>query len=185
MVDIDLSFAVEKQIEEIREAGGQPTDEALDRLAAQIARAFQARRAEVAILRLSTGGGLIRFFYPVRLANIGVLPTTAVRSLAVKNIREKKGEIVNNFPVNRHPTVFEAVDLSKEDKATPIQKIVSAPMIVEGEVVGLIQVSRKGKPGESVGPDFTPRDLTELTKAGTILGKFLVTLPAWRKPRKV
>ena len=32
-------------------------------------------------------------------------------------------------------------------------------LIVNGKVVGAIQISRKGKPGEPVGPDFTPRDM--------------------------
>ncbi len=180
MADIDLSLAVAKQVEEMRKAGGQPADEAFDRLAGQIARAFKARRDEVAILRLSSGGSVLRFLYPLRLAKIGAIPITTVRSLATKNIREKKGEVVNNFPMYKHPTVFEAVDLSEEQKATPIQKIVSAPIVVDETVVGVIQVSRKGKQGEPSGPDFTPRDLAELMKVGIILGKFLATLPAVR-----
>jgi len=177
MVDIDLSLTVAKHVEEMRKAGGPPSDEALNRLAAQIAMGFKSKKEEVSILRLWADGKMLSFLFPIKLSKIGAIPLSSTHSLAAKNIREKRGEVVNNFSVYRHPTVFEAVNLSAEEKAAPIQKIVSAPMIAEGKVVGVIQVSRKAKPGEPVGPDFTPRDLTELTAVGTILGKFLATLP--------
>lgn len=177
MADIDLTLNVAKQVEEMRKAGGYPSDEALAHLAAQIGPAFRAKKDEVAILRLSPDGRMICFVFPGKLAKVGSIPLTTSHSLAAKTVREKRGELVNNFSVYKHPTVFEAVDLSDLEKAAPIQKIVSAPMIVDGKVVGVIQVSRKGKPGEPVGPDFTPRDLVELSTVGTILGKYLMTLP--------
>jgi hypothetical protein len=178
MADIDLTLNVAKQVEEMRKAGGYPSEEALAHLAAQICPAFKAKKDEVAILRLSSDGRMISFFFPAKLAKIGAIPLTTSHSLAAKTIRDKRGELVNNFSVYKHPTVFESVDLSAEEKASPIQKIVSAPMVVDGKVVGVIQVSRKGKPGETVGPDFTPRDLAELSTVGTILGRYLMTLPA-------
>lgn len=178
MADIDLSLIVAKQVEDMRKAGGYPSEEALNRLAAQIAMPFKARKDEVAILRLSADGKMLSFVFPIKLAKVGAIPLTTAHSLSAKTIRDKKGEIVNNFSVYKHPTVFEAVDLSAEEKAAPIQKIVSAPMMVEGKVVGVIQISRKGKTGEPVGADFTPRDLAELITAGSILGKHLASLPA-------
>ena len=177
MADIDLSLTVAKHVEEMRKAGGLPNDEAWNRLAAQIAMAFKAKKEEIAILRLSTDGKTLSFLFPPKLAKVGSIPLTTTHSLAAKNIRDKRGEIVNNFSVYRHPTVFEAVDLSEQEKASPIKKIVSTPMLTEGKVVGVLQVCRKGKPGEPSGPDFTPKDLTELNAVGTILGKFVVTLP--------
>ena len=177
MAGIDLSLTVAKHGEEMRKAGGPPSDEALDRLAAQIATGFGTKKDQVAILRLSEDGRMLRFVFPVKLVKIGAIPLTTAHSLATKNIKDRRGEIVNNFSVYKHPTVFEAVDLSAEEKATPIQKIMSAPMMAEGKVVGVMQVSHKGRPGEPVGPDFTPRDLSELTAVGTILGQYLATLP--------
>ncbi len=178
MADIDLSLAVARQVEEMRKAAGTPTDDAYNRLAAQIAMAFKAKKEEVALLRVSPDGKMLSFVFPIKLSKIGAIPLTTTHSLAAKTIREKKGEAVNNFSTYKHPTVFEAIDLSMEEKATPIQKIVSAPMIAEGRVVGVIQISRKAKPGEPVGPDFSPRDITELVNVGSILGKYLATLPA-------
>ncbi|MHB8654357.1 MAG: GAF domain-containing protein [Terriglobia bacterium] len=178
MADLDLSLTVAKSVEDMRKAGGYPSDDALTKLAAQISPAFRAKKDEVAILRVSPDGRMLSFVFPVKLAKVGAIPLTTSNSLAAKTIRDKRGELVNNFSVYKHPTVFESVDLSAEEKASPIQKIVSAPMIVDGKVVGAIQISRKGKPGDAVGPDFTSRDLAELSTVGTILGKYLMTLPA-------
>lgn len=182
MADLDLSLTVAKNVEEMRKAGGWPSDEALNRLAAQIALGFKAKKEEVAILRVSADGKMISFLFPLKLSKIGAIPLTSTHSLAAKNIRDKRGEIVNNFSVYKHPTVFESVDLSEQEKAAPIQKIVSVPMISDGKVMGVIQVSRKAKPGDPVGPDFTPKDMAELTAVGVILGKYLATLSATAPP---
>lgn len=125
---------------------------------------------------------MLSFIFPIKLAGIGAIPLTATHSLAAKNIRDKRGDIVNNFPTYKHPTVFEAVNLSEQEKAVPIQKIMSSAMIVGGKVVGVIQISRKARPGERVGPDFTPADLAQLTAVGSILGKYLAELPASSPP---
>ncbi len=178
MAGMDLSLTVARLVDEMRKGGGQPSDDALTKLAVQIGTAFGAKKDEVAILRLSPDGKMLSFLYPIKLQRIGEIPLTTAHSLATKTIRDKRGEIVNNFSVYKHPTVFEAVDLSAEDKASPIQKIISVPMITEGRVVGVIQISRKGTPGDPIGPDFTPNDITELTAVGSILGKYTVTLPA-------
>ncbi len=176
MVADDLSFKLIRLIEEMRQAGDPMSPEALERLAATLGSAFGAKPDEVAILHLS-GDGMLRFVTPVKLSKLGSIPITNSHSLAVKTIREKRGEFINNFSSYHHPTVFEAVDLSTERKAAPIQKIVSVPILADGKVMGVIQVSRKGRTGESAGPDFTPRDLAELTTAATILSKLLSLLP--------
>ena len=51
-------------------------------------------------------------------------------------------------------------------------------MTVEGKIVGVIQISRKARPGEPVGPDFTQADLAQLATVGSILGKYISELPA-------
>jgi hypothetical protein len=186
MADLDLSLNVAKQVEAMRKAGGFPSPPLLDQLGSVIAKAFKGRKDEVALLRLSSDGKMLSFLFPTKFQKIGAIPLTSSRSLATKTIRDKRGEIVNNFSVYKHPTVFESVDFSEKEKATPIQKIVSSPMVVDGKVVGVIQVSRKGKPGDLIGPDFTTGDLAELNIVGTILGKYLVTIsyPAAKTVRK-
>jgi hypothetical protein len=177
MPDLDLSLNVAKQVEAMRKAGGYPSDVLLDQLAGVIALAFKGRKDEVALLNLSSDGKMLSFLFPTKFQKIGAIPLTSSHSLATKTIRDKRGEIVNNFSVYKHPTVFESIDFSEKEKAAPIQKIVSAPMVVESKVVGVIQVSRKGKAGDPIGPDFTQADLAELITVGTILGKYLVTVP--------
>ena len=177
MAEMDLSLSVAKLVEEMRKAGGFPGDEDLKKLAVQIGKAFGARKDEVAVLRLSPEGKALRFLYPVKLQRIGEIPLTTAHSLAAKTIRDKRAEIVNNFAVYKHPTVFESVDLSAEEKANPIQKIMSVPMVTEGKVVGVIQISRKGFPGDQLGADFTAKDVAELGAVGSILGKYSTELP--------
>jgi len=177
MADIDLSLAVAKLVEEMRKAGGPPTEEALNRLATQIAKGFNAHKDEVAILRLSPNAMILNFVFPIKLSKVGSIPLTLTQSLAAKTIRDKRGEIVNTFSGYKHPTIFESINLSEQEKASPIQKIVSVPMVSEGKVEGVIQISRKVKPGEPVGPDFTPKDLAELTMVGSILAKYLAAQP--------
>lgn len=177
MAGMDLALLVAKQVEVMRKAGGRPADDALTQLAGDIGNAFSAKKDEVAILYVTPDGKMLSFLFPVRLQKVGAIPITSTHSLAIRTIRDKRGEIVNNFSVYKHPTVFEAVDLSAEEKATPIQKIVSSPMVVDGKVVGVIQVSRKGKPGDPIGADFTQQDLAELNTVGTILGKYVASMP--------
>jgi hypothetical protein len=178
MADMDLVLIVAKLVDEMRKAGGVPSDQDLNRLAAQISNGFKAKKEEVAILRLTPDARMLTFLFPIKLAVVGNIPLTTTHSLAAKSVRDKRGEIVNNFPTYKHPTVFEAVDLSDQEKAVPIQKIMSSPMIVEGKIVGVIQISRKARPGEPVGPDFTQADMAQLSTVGSILGKYLSELPA-------
>lgn len=178
MAETDTALIVARLVDEMRKAGSAPTDQDLNRLAAHIAGGFKAKKGEVAILRLSADGKILSFLFPTRLSVMGAIPITTTHSLATKTIRDKRGEIVNNFPTYKHPTIFEAIDLSEEEKARPIQKIMSSPMLVDGKVLGVIQISRKARSGEVVGPDFTPADLALLTTVGTILGKLLAELPA-------
>jgi hypothetical protein len=182
MADIDLSLVVAKLVDEMRKAGGPPTEEALNRLAAQIAKGFNAHKDEVAILRLSADAKMLNFIFPIKLSKVGAIPLTLTQSLAAKTIREKRGEIVNTFSGYKHPTIFESINLSEQERAAPIQKIVSVPLAAEGKVEGVIQISRKARPGEAVGPDFTANDLAELTMVGSILAKYLATLPSIAPP---
>jgi len=178
MVEIDLILTVAKLVDELRKGGAPPSDQDWNRLAAQVSNGFKARKEEVAILRLSADAKVLSFIFPIKLSYIGAIPISTTHSLAAKTIREKRGEFVNNFANYKHPTVFEAVDLSEGEKAVPIQKIMSSPMIVDGKVVGVIQISRKARPGEPVGTDFTHADLAQLASVGSVLGKYISELPA-------
>ena len=97
---------------------------------------------------------------------------STTNSLAVRTVREKRPEMINKFPAQKHPTVFESVALDgPNQERQPIQKIMSAPLLVEGKGVGVVQISRKGKSPTTAGADFTIRDLTALITTAGVLAR--------------
>jgi len=130
-------------------------------VATAIAKHFHLDAENVAILHLARNGKQLQFVVPEKLGKIGTIPMTSTRALAVRTLRDRRPEVINNFQAAEHHTVFEAVKLSKEGGG-PIQKIISAPILVSNKPAGVIQISRKGKSPGAAGPDFTPTDSTEL-----------------------
>ena len=59
------------------------------------------------------------------------------------------------------------------DAGEAIQKIISAPILSEGKVIGVIQISRKGSSAVEAGPDFTPDDLGKVLAICKPLGKLI------------
>jgi len=156
-------------VEELLRSDGPVETAALARVAEHIARAFGVRPDEVAILALVEGGKFLAFLIPERFGRIGTIPMTSTTALAVRTARDQRPEAINKFPAVRHATVFEAMPI-QEERGDPIQKIMSAPITAENKVVGVVQVSRKGKTSLAAGPDFTPKDLSELVAMGRLLG---------------
>lgn len=138
----------------------------------QISKAFGVKPDEVAVLALSQGDKFLRFVVPEKLGKVGDLPLTSTNSLAVRTVREKRPEVLNNFATARHPTVFEAVPLGQQ-RGEPIQKIMSAPISADNKVIGVLQISRKGKTASACGPDFTPKDLGDLVSVANQVGRCL------------
>ncbi len=150
-------------------------NEVLEKATAEISKAFAVKSDEVAILQLVQNGNVLAFLVPIKLQKVGSIPMSNANSLAVRTAREKRPEAINSFAQQKHPTVFEAVDLGVEHnkEKNPIQKIMSAPLIADGKVMGVVQISRKGKNGPASGPDFTIKDLTALMATAGILAKAL------------
>jgi GAF domain-containing protein len=161
-----------KVVAELVKAGQPLEPAALARLSEQVGKGFDAKPDEVAILALIRGGKFLQFIVPEKLQKVGDIPMTSTNSLAVRTARERRPEVINNFATARHPTVFEAVPLGQQ-RGEPIQKIMSAPISADGKVVGVIQISRKGKSISTVGSDFTPKELNDLVALGNKLGPCL------------
>jgi transcriptional regulator with GAF, ATPase, and Fis domain len=142
-------------------------------IAHELARMFSVKSDEVAILELTQNASILTFLYPPKLRNVGSIPMSTTNSLAVRTARERRPEMINNFPAQKHPTVFESVALdgTAKKEQNPIQKIMSVPLLVDGKVVGVVQVSRKGKSPTTAGSDFTIRDLTTLVTTAGMLAK--------------
>jgi GAF domain-containing protein len=159
-------------VEELVQRGEKIDGARLARIAEQVGKAFQVQPDEVAILGLTQKGRFLKFLLPEKLQGVGQIPLTSTSALAARTAREKRADIVNHFTVVPHASVFEAVPLS-EERGNPIQKIMSAPIVFDGKVLGVIQVSRKGKNTASAGPDFTPQDLRELAGVAEMIAPCL------------
>ena len=163
---------IARLVEEAIKSGRGLEDEILVKIASELTRLFSVKPDEVAILELTQNGAILGFLYPVKLRKVGSIPMSTTNSLAVRTVREKRPEMINNFPAQKHPTVFESVALedSKQERQ-PIQKIMSVPLLVDGKPVGAVQISRKGKSPTTAGADFTIRDLTTLVTTAGVLAK--------------
>jgi hypothetical protein len=144
----------------------------LTSVAEKIAKSLGVRKDEVAILGLSTRWRHLHFLVPEAFKNVGFIPLSSNSALAARTARDNRPAIENNFSAARHATVFEGVRIAG-DAAEAIQKIISAPILAEGKVVGVIQVSRKGPDAASAGPDFLSDDLGKVLALCKPLGKVL------------
>jgi hypothetical protein len=148
--------------------GGQVEEGELSKLAEAISHHLHVNPDEVAILVLVRGGQFLQFVHPEELQGVGTIPLTSTSALAARSAREKRSETNNNFVIARHASVFEAVPLN-DQRAKPIQKIMSVPILMNSNVVGVLQASRKGMTPAAAGQDFTPMDLNKLIEiAGQI-----------------
>jgi hypothetical protein len=174
MMSSGLSLVSE--LERLAGALGTDTSESgkvsLATVAERIARSLGVRTDEVAILNVSHRWRHLHFLVPEALKNVGFIPLSSNSALAARTARESRPEIVNNFSGVRHATVFESIRTG-EDAAQAIQKIISAPILADGRVLGVIQISRKGPAAHQSGPDFTPEDLGKVLALCRPLGKLL------------
>jgi hypothetical protein len=134
----------------------------LNRAIELISKNFGVQPHEVAILGLTPDERSLRFLAPDNLRIVGQIPLSSTNSLAARTVREKRPELVNHFTVVPHASVFEAVPIADEMRGDPIQKIMSSPIVSGDQVIGVVQVSRKGKTLADAGPDFTHPQLREL-----------------------
>jgi hypothetical protein len=151
---------------------GSLKDVSLEALAHKIAKELRVNNDEVAILGVSNRWRHLHFLVPQALKNVGFIPLTSTSALAAKTVKESRPDINNEFAKLRHATVFESVK-AVTTTGESIQKIISAPILVEGKVVGVMQVSRKGESLASAGPDFGPDDLGKVLALCRPLGKLV------------
>jgi hypothetical protein len=142
-------------------------------VAERIAKNLSVKTDEVGILGLSAKWRHLHFLAPEALKNVGFIPLTSNSALAARTARENRPEIDNNFSAARHATVFEGVKTGAGDPGDAIQKIISAPILAGGKVIGVIQISRKGSSTVTAGPDFTQADLGKVLALSKPLGKLL------------
>jgi hypothetical protein len=142
-------------------------------VAERIAKSLGVKTDEVGILGLSAKWRHLHFLAPEALKNVGFIPLSSNSALAARTARESRPEIDNTFASARHATVFEGVKIGSAEPGDAIQKIISAPILAQGKVIGVIQISRKGSSSMTAGPDFTPADLGKVLAVTKPLGKLL------------
>lgn len=152
-------------------------DKRLALLGNALQQAFKVKEDEIAILRLDAVNRDLGFIWPRRLVKTGHIPLNTRDSLVARTAREGRPIIDNHFTNTRHASIFEKVSLSdrrsKEEQppVLPIQKIMSVPVQSGGELLGVLQLSRKGVDPDSAGPDFTPAELEAFAAiANTVAG---------------
>ena len=144
------------------------------RVCLKLAQILRVRHNEVALLRLEHGS--LRFIVPAQLRAAGVIPLTGT-AVAARTAATRTPLLSNSFARVRHVSLFESVKLGAEEDSEgseqqPIQKIISVPVAQsDGEVVGVVQVSRKGLDPSLAGADFTGEDLKQLEGAAELLAR--------------
>ena len=145
-----------------------------DRVCLKLAQILHVRRSEVALLRLEKGS--LRFIFPPELRSAGVLPLSG-SAVAARTAATKTPLLSNSFMRVKHVSLFEAVKIKvadEEDRSQeqmPIQKIMSVPVVDSGNVMGVVQISRKGLDASLSGADFSGDDLKQLEKAAEIIAR--------------
>lgn len=171
------SLSLVSELERLVTALAPPSEDAASQvsmpsIAERIAKGLNVKVDEVAILALSTRWRHLHFLVPEGLKNVGFIPLSSNSALAARTARESRPEIINNFSQVRHATVFEGVKVGVVE-AEAIQKIISAPILADGTVVGVIQISRKGANAGAAGPDFTADELGKVLALCKPLGKLV------------
>lgn len=143
-----------------------------ERVVKSASAAFGTKADEVAILVVTADGRHLRFVAPRRFSELGTIPVTKRDSIAVNILGRKAGEAINNVPMVKHVAFFESVKL--RERPTPIQKMVTVPILHKDQAIGVAQISRKGEsPGEA-GPDFTPADVKRVEEFFRAVAPYLV-----------
>ncbi len=169
----DLVEVLEMMLQN-RDNASNPRDLLLDmgdRIVRSLVGVFGVQQDEVAILLLSTDNKHLRFVAPRLFADLGTIPVTKRDSIAVSVLSKKAGEAVNNVRMVKHVAFFESVKL--RDRAVPIQKMISVPIMVRGQAVGAAQISRKGETPQEAGPDFNEGDVRRAEQVFEVVGPLL------------
>jgi hypothetical protein len=145
----------------------------VERIVKAASQTFGCKTDEVAILMVTADGKHLRFAAPRKFVQLGTIPVTKRDSIAVNILGKKVGEAINSVPLVKHVAFFETVKL--RDKPVPIQKMVTVPILYEGEAVGVAQISRKGETPVAAGPDFATADVVRIQNFFEAVARYLVS----------
>ena len=146
----------------LKAAAGKPPAErrreVLQAVSATMSRAFTLGPDVLAILILSPDRMMVRFVWPTELAGGGnSFPVTA-GSLANHVIQTGRSLLSNAVRELRHLAFYERIRI-QEHSPRVIQKLLAVPLKgADGQVRGVIEISRRGQSRAEAGRDFRPED---------------------------
>jgi signal transduction protein with GAF and PtsI domain len=146
-------------------ASKQGADDKIEAAVNALCRIYGVERNEVAIFRVDTRLDCFSFLWPPEMRKSGSIPFSANRSLVSTTAGEKRGLMDNSFSTTPHLFVFESY--GKERSA--IQKIMSVPMLKGEELMGVIQVCRKGEDLDMTLRNFTQPELDALEELAKVV----------------
>ncbi len=156
----------------LKSAAGKPPAErrreVLRAVSASLSTAFALGPDELAILILSPDRMMVRFLWPPELAGGGnSFPVTAV-SLANHVIKTGSSLLSNRVRELRHLAFYERIRI-QEHSPRMIQKLLAVPVRgADGQVRGVIEISRRGQSRAEAGRDFRPEDQQALEQFATL-----------------
>jgi hypothetical protein len=145
-----------------------------EQVCAELSKIFNIGLTEVGLMRLE--GDILNFLFPTELRAAGFVPLSSSKAVAARTANTRKVELFNNFVIVQHANVFETIKLSTLGQsnapgANTIHKLMTAPVTdSHHNVVGVLQVCRKGLTPHDSGPDFTLNDLQKLEIASRAIG---------------
>jgi hypothetical protein len=143
---------------------------AISRMAGFLAEAFSVEKAEVAVLW--NRGKNLSFLWPDFLAEAKELPVQSALPIAASIFRNGNSFLDNRFMEREHMVEYEFVK-EPDGESRLIWKMMGAAIAVDGERLGVVQISRKRSAFGEPGPDFTPANLDLLEKLAARLGPLL------------
>ena len=143
---------------------------AMNCMAGFLADAFGGEKAEVAVLWKR--GKSLSFLWPDFLAEAKEMAINSTLPVAAKIFRSGSSFLDNRFIERKHMVEYEFVKES-DGGSRLIWKMMGAAITVDGERLGVVQISRKRSAYSEPGPDFTPADLDLLEKLAARLGPFM------------
>jgi len=131
----------------------------------KVSEIFKLSKECVFVLNVRRDEGSLEFVYPPKLKG-NLLPINS-KSIAGSAVLNRRPYISNNVRLEKSFIVF---DWIMDRGMTPIQKMISYPVLLTEKVISVIQITRRGDSLSEAGPDF---DKSDLEKLSSILNSFL------------
>lgn len=127
---------------------------------------------EVAVFLTNQERTILSFACPQYLVNSGMIPVSSTEAYTATIFRTGRGVIENNLQQQKHLGIFEIIR-TPEGKVMPVWKMMGVVLAVEGEKIGVIEISRRGTSLDGAGEDFEEKDLAFLDKTAKYLAPFI------------